>query len=174
MKKINIFKKIYYSIANKKYDQMIVESPFKAIGYLAILELLFVLILCGTVAHDIANGSIGGSFDGIYYFVSEYLVVFLYDSIALTLDTMLVLTIAYYILRRIIKKRVKYSHIFNLATYASTLPLLIKYVSYSIFYFVQAFDLRIIKIVYTVLMLLYFFINSKHLPIYEKKEERDK
>ena len=174
MKKINIFKRIYYSIVNKKYDQMILESPFRAIGYLAILELLFVLILCGTVAHDIANGSIGGSFDGIYYFVSEYFVVFLYDSVALTLDTMLVLTIAYYVLRRIMKKRVKYSHIFNLATYASTLPLLIKYVSYSIFYFVQAFDLRIIKIVYTVIMLLYFFINCKHLPIYEKKEEGNK
>lgn len=174
MKKINIFKRIYYSIVNKKYDQMISESPFRAIGYLAILELLFVLILCGTVAHDIANGSIGGSFDGIYYFVSEYLVVFLYDSIALTLDTMLVLTIGFYVLRRIMKKRVKYSQIFNLATYASTLPLLIKYVSYSIFYFIQAFDLRIIKAVYIIILLIYFVINIKYLPIYEKKEEENK
>ena len=175
MEKNNLFKKIYYSIVGKKYDSMIKESVFRAIAYLAVLELLFVLVLSYIVARDIANGAIGKSPIGIYYFIYDYLLgYFLYDSIALTFDSMLILTLGYYIIRILIKKKVRYSHIFNLATYASTLPLLINFASYIIYYDVQAFDLRMLKLAYVYLFALYFFTQSKHLEVIEENKPNEK
>ena len=68
MKRINFFKKIFYSITNKKYKEMVEEKSGFAILYLAIFELTFTVVLSFIVAKNFFNAS----FMDIYEYANTF------------------------------------------------------------------------------------------------------
>ena len=58
MKRINFFKKIYYSIIGKKYKEMVEEKSAYAILYLAIFELGFTVLISRAILSPWATCSL--------------------------------------------------------------------------------------------------------------------
>ena len=93
MKKINFFKKIYYSITGKKYKEMIEEKSGYAILYLAIFELVFTVIISIIAARNLLTAS----FEEVYDFAYNFLEDFIDNSLTLTFNTILVLSVLGYL-----------------------------------------------------------------------------
>lgn len=168
MKKINFIKKIYYSITCKKYKEMIEEKSVTAILYLAIFELTFTFVISILVAKNFMTAS----FKEIYDYANNFLVDFIDNSLTLTFDTILILSVSGYMYFLISKNKVKYSKMFCLATYASTLAMIIKYIIFIINYSTNI-SIEYFKYIYIVITIIYFIINLKGImPKETKKEEK--
>lgn len=168
MKKINFIKKIYYSITCKKYKEMIEEKSVTAILYLAIFELTFTFVISILVAKNFMTAS----FKEIYDYANNFLVDFIDNSLTLTFDTILILSVSGYMYFLISKNKVKYSKMFCLATYASTLAMIIKYIIFIINYSTNI-SIEYFKYIYIIITIIYFIINLKGImPKETKKEEK--
>ena len=168
MKKINFIKKIYYSITCKKYKEMIEEKSVTAILYLAIFELTFTFVISILVAKNFMTAS----FKEIYDYANNFLVDFIDNSLTLTFDTILILSVSGYMYFLISKNKVKYSKMFCLATYASTLAMIIKYIIFIINYSTNI-SIEYFKYIYIVITIIYSIINLKGImPKETKKEEK--
>lgn len=156
MKRINFFKKIFYSITNKKYKEMVEEKSGLAILYLAIFELTFTVVLSFIVAKNFFNAS----FMDIYEYANTFLVDFIDNSLSLTFNTILVLSVIGYLYCLITKSKVKYSKMFCLATYASTLSMILKYVILIVSY-TNEIEIPFFNYIYAVIVVIYFILNFK-------------
>lgn len=156
MKRINFFKKIFYSVTNKKYKEMVEEKSGFAILYLAIFELTFTVVLSFIVAKNFFNAS----FMDIYEYANTFLVDFIDNSLSLTFNTILVLSVIGYLYCLITKSKVKYSKTFCLATYASTLSMILKYVILIVSY-TNEIEIPFFNYIYAVIVVIYFILNFK-------------
>ena len=156
MKRINFFKKIFYSVTNKKYKEMVEEKSGFAILYLAIFELTFTVVLSFIVAKNFFNAS----FMDIYEYANTFLVDFIDNSLSLTFNTILVLSVIGYLYCLITKGKVKYSKMFCLATYASTLSMILKYVILIVSY-TNEIEIPFFNYIYAVIVVIYFILNFK-------------
>lgn len=154
MKKINFFKKIYYSIIGKKYNEMINEKSGYAILYLAIFELSFTVIISIIAARSFLTAS----FREIYEYAYNFLVDFFDNSLSLTFNTILILSVLGYLYKLITKNRVKYSKMFCLATYSSTTAMILKYIVFFINY-ITNMDIHYFNYIYFVIVIIYFIVN---------------
>lgn len=158
MKKINFFKKTYYSVTCKRYKEMVEEKSGYAILYLAIFELSFTII----ISFIAAKSFLTASFTEIYEYAYDFLVDFFYNSLSLTFDTILVLSILGYVYKLITKNKVKYSKMFCLATYASTTAMILKYIVFSVNYLTNI-DIYYFNYIYVIIVLIYFVVNLEKL-----------
>jgi hypothetical protein len=165
MERINFFKKIYYSIIGKKYKEMAEENSWYAILYLAILELSFTVVISIIVARNFLTAT----FMEIYSYASNFLVDFFDNSLSLTFNTILILSVVGYLYKIIIKDKVKYSKMFSLATYASTLAILIKYVIFILNY-QFSISIEYFKYIYFAIVLIYFIVKFKEIFTNKKCE----
>lgn len=156
MKKINFFKKIFYSITSKKYKEMVAEKSGYAILYLAIFELSFTVVISVIAAKSFLTAS----FREIYEYAYNFLVDFFDNSLSLTFDTILVLSILGYLYKLVTKKKVKYSKMFCLATYSSTTAMILKYIVFFINY-VTNIDITYFNYIYIAIVIIYFLANFK-------------
>lgn len=154
MKRINFFKKIYYSIIGKKYKEMVEEKSAYAILYLAIFELGFT-VLISIIA---TNRFLTSSFSEVYDYVYNFLADFFYNSLSLTFDTILVLSVLGYLYRIITKNKVKYSKMFCLATYASTTAMILKYIVFLVNYLTNL-NIQYFNYIYIFIVIIYFIAN---------------
>lgn len=150
------FKRIYNSILCKNYKEMINQTSWYAIFYLAIFELAFTIIISTIVAKNF----IGMSFMDIYQYANDFLVNFFDNSISLTFDTIFVLSIIGYLYQFLRKNKKKYATMFCLATYSSTLAMVLKYIIY-ICNYEQNKDIQYFKFIYIGIVVIYFLINYK-------------
>ena len=151
MNKINFLKKIYYSIRGKKYKEMVEEKSAYAILYLAIFELGFT-VLISIIA---TNRFVTSSFSEVYDYVYNFLADFFYNSLSLTFDTILVLSVLGYLYRIITKNKVKYSKMFCLATYASTTAMILKYIVFLVNYLTNL-NIQYFNYIYIFIVIIYF------------------
>lgn len=156
MKRINFFKKIYYSITCKKYKEMIEEKSGIAILYLAILELVFTIVISVIAAKSLASATFAEVFDYAY----NFLVDFFYNSVSLTFDTILVISVLAYLYKIIKKRNVKYSKMFCLATYSSTTAMILKYIIFLINYLTNV-SIKYFNYFYIILVIIYFVLNFR-------------
>ena len=154
MNKINFLKKIYYSIRGKKYIEMVEEKSAYAIWYLAIFELGFT-VLISIIA---TNRFVTSSFSEVYDYVYNFLADFFYNSLSLTFDTILVLSVLGYLYRLITKNKVKYSKMFCLATYASTTAMILKYIVFLVNYLIKL-NIQYFNYIYIFIVFIYFIAN---------------
>ena len=164
MKSINIFKKVYYSIIGKKYKEMIADSSWWAIAYLAVPEIIFSI----AIAIVVTIRSLDLTLTEIYEYVQSFLLPFFFESLSLTFDSILLITIVSYIFQLIKKKRVNYSKLFSLGTYASTLPIILKYIFY-VLIFLKGYKSLWFNIIYLILFVLYYVLNYKSIKAYIKE-----
>lgn len=156
MKKTNFFRKIYYSIICKKYKEMIEEKSGYAILYLAILEFLFTIVISAIVAKNFLQSS----FKEMYEYALNFLVDFFDNSLSLTFNSILVLSVLGYVLRLITRKKVKYSKMFCLATYSSTLAMVLKYIVFVVSY-TKNIEMPYFSYIYFGIVTIYFIINFR-------------
>lgn len=156
MKRINFFKKIYYSITGKKYKEMVEEKSGYAILYLAIFELVFTVIISVIAARNLLTAS----FEEVYDFAYNFLEDFIDNSLTLTFNTILVLSVLGYLYRLLTKNKVKYSKMFCLATYASTTAMILKYIVFMVNY-ITNMDIYYFNYVYVIIVIIYFVVNFK-------------
>ena len=156
MKKINFFKKIYYSITGKKYKEMIEEKSGYAILYLAIFELVFTVIISIIAARNLLTAS----FEEVYDFAYNFLEDFIDNSLTLTFNTILVLSVLGYLYKLITKNKVKYSKMFCLATYSSTTAMILKYIMFMANYLTYL-NFLYLKYIYVIIGIIYFVVNFK-------------
>ena len=157
-------KKIYYSIVGKKYKEMIADNSWWAIAYSAIPEILFTIMISIIVTYK----SLDLTLTEIYWYVKDTLLPFFFESLSLTFDSILVITIISYVFQLIKKKRVNYSRLFCLGTYASTLPMILKYIFYT-FSFLKGYKTLWFNIVYLIIFVLYYVVNYKSIKAYIKE-----
>ena len=151
MKKINFFKKIYYSITGKKYKEMIEEKSGYAILYLAIFELVFTVIISIIAARNLLTAS----FEEVYDFAYNFLEDFIDNSLTLTFNTVLG-----YLYKLITKNKVKYSKMFCLATYSSTTAMILKYIMFMANYLTNL-NIHYFNYIYVIIVIIYFVVNFK-------------
>lgn len=156
MKRINFFKKILYSVTNKKYKEMIEEKSGYAILYLAIFELSFTVLISIIAAKNFFTAS----FREIYEYAYDFLVDFFDKSLSLTFDTILILSVLGYLYKLITKNKVKYSKMFCLATYSSTTAMILKYIVFLINY-ITNIDIHYFNYIYILIVIIYFIMNFK-------------
>ena len=162
MEKFSFLKRIYYSIIGKEYTKMIRQTSWYAIFYLAILELVFTVIISVLVARQFLTAS----FIDVYQYVEGFLVDFFYNSVSLTFDTILVLSVGAYLYQLIKKDKKQYSKMFCLAAYSSTFAMIIKYIVF-IYSYSQTQEVKYFHFIYVGMVLLYFVINYEK-TIHEK------
>lgn len=155
--KISFVKKIYYSITNKKYKELSETKSIFAILYLAVFEILFTLIISIIAANNMMSLSILD----VYAYVEGFLIDFFYNSVSLTFDTIMIISILGYLYQIIKKEKVKYSKMFCFAVYSSTLAMFIKYVVFVLNYSYNLIQINYFKYIYIVLVIIYFIKNYK-------------
>jgi hypothetical protein len=146
---------------------MIDEKSLRAILYLAIPELLFAVVISFIAAVKLQEASISE----VYSYVESFLTEFFYTSVSLTFDSILIVTLVSFVLQLIAKNHIKYGRIFSLGVYASTLPLILKYIMFIIAY-VAGFGIKFFKFIYIPIFIFYFIKNYK--AIFNIKEGKKK
>lgn len=154
--KFQFFKRFYNSITCKKYDEMTSQTSMFAIGYLAIFEFVFTLV----IAILFARSFFTASFFDIFEYVTGFLVDFFDNSISLTFDTIIILSIGAYIFQIIKRNRKKYSKLFSLATYSSSLAMILKYIVF-IYNYTQNSFIDYFNYIYIGIVIFYFLFNYK-------------
>lgn len=169
MNSLSFFKRIFYSLTGKKYKEMVNSSSILAIVYLAIFELIFTLIISVLVVMNFQTFSVME----VYNYVYNFLVDFLYNSISLTFDTILVVSIIVFVVIRIIlKKKIKYSRVFNLCTYSSTFGMIVKYIVFVVKYQTNNLTINYFRYIYILITIIYIAINfNVLLKLDEAKKE---
>lgn len=157
MNKFSFFRRMYSSITCKKYNTMINQTSWYAIFYLAILEISFTVIISILATKNFINSP----FIDIYKYIRDFLSDFFYNAISMTFDTILILSIFAYLYQIIRKNKKKYSRFFCLATYSSTLAMIIKYIVL-INAYNQSINVKYFRYIYIVIVLVYFLINYKN------------
>ena len=155
-KKINCFKRIVFSIIGKKYDEMIDSGSWYAIAYLGIPELLFSVLISVFATIKMLDSTLVE----IYQYGKSFLFMFFWNSVSLTFDSILILTLITFLIEKLRKKDVSYSRFFCLATYASTLPMIIKYIIFTISY-IHDYNNGWLRFIYIGILLIYYFTNYK-------------
>lgn len=168
MRKFSFFKRIYNSVTCKKYNEMTSQTSWYAIAYLAILEFAFTLI----IAILFARSFFTASFFDIFEYITGFLVDFFDNSISLTFDTIMILSIGAYIFQIIKRDKKKYSKMFCLATYSSSLAMILKYIVF-IYNYTQGSFINYFNYIYIGIVIFYFFFNYKK-AIKENKLEKIK
>ena len=161
-KSINYFKRIVFSIAGKRYNEMIDSGSWYAIAYLGIPELLFSAVISALATIKMLDSTLVE----IYQYGKSFLFMFFWNSISLTFDSILILTLITFIIEKIKKKEISYSRFFCLATYASTLPMILKYIIFTISY-AKDYNNVWLRFLYIGILLIYYFTNYK--SIFSKK-----
>lgn len=158
MNKLSFFKRIFYSLTGKKYKEMINSNSIFAIIYLAIFELIFTLIISILVVTKFQTFSI----IEVYNYVYNFLVDFLYNSISLTFDTILIISIIVFaLIRSGFKKKIKYARIFNLCVYSSTFGMIVKYIVFIVKYQTNNLSINYFRYIYILITIIYIVINFK-------------
>ena len=165
--KFNFFKRFYNSIMCKKYNEMTSQSSWYAIFYLAIWEFLFTLI----IAILFARSFFTASFFDIYEYITNFLVDFFDNSISLTFDTIMILSIAAYLFQIIRKDKKKYSKMFSFLVYSSSLAMIFKYIVF-IYNYTQNSYIDYFNYVYIAIVIFYFLFNYKDVTTQSKYELR--
>ena len=155
-KKINCFKRIVFSIIGKKYTEMIDSGSWYAIAYLGIPELLFSVLISVFATIKMLDSTLVE----IYQYGKSFLFMFFWNSISLTFDSILLLTLITFLIEKLRKKDISYSRFFCLATYASTLPMIIKYIIFTISY-IHDYNNGWLRFIYIGILLIYYFTNYK-------------
>ena len=155
-KKINCFKRIVFSIIGKKYDEMIDSGSWYAIAYLGIPELLFSVLISVLATIKMLDSTLVE----IYQYGKSFLFMFFWNSVSLTFDSILILTLITFLIEKLRKKDVSYSRFFCLATYASTLPMIIKYIIFTIS-FIHDYNNGWLRFIYIGILLICYFTNYK-------------
>jgi hypothetical protein len=201
-KKINIFKRFWYSIAKpNRYKELAQIGIKKAIIYFVVL--IFVMSACYTaialvsINAGINNGyfqaeenaevlesyvnakMIISSEDGLKlntYYVMSYLLTMAFLEFFITnLIYLLIISIVGWFLAKSLKlkEKLKYREIFSMAIYAITLPTVIYIISSIVSIFVAGLD-NIVSALYIILMYLYLFVAILLIKSKENKEEKHK
>ena len=165
--KFKFFKRFYNSIFCKKYNEMTSQTSWYAIFYLAILEFLFTLI----IAILFARSFFTASFFDIYEYINTFLIDFFDNSISLTFDTIMILSIAVYVFQIIKKDKKRYSKIFSYLVYSSSLAMILKYIVF-IYNYTQNTYINYFNYIYIVIVLLYMVLNYKKVITVSKYELR--
>ena len=155
---MSFYKRFFYSIIGKKYDELTKQKSLSTIGYLALLELLFTVVISTIIAKNFQSFS----FSEVYNYVYSFLVDFFYNSVSLTFDTILVISVLLWLIFMITKNKVKYSQMFNLVAYASTTSMMIKYIFF-IYKYVKSgqfvSEMSIFNAVYIAIVVIYVLGN---------------
>ena len=109
MEKFSFLKRIYNSVMCKEYNKMTNQTSWYAIGYLAIFEIIFTIVISILVAQKFFTAS----FIDIYKYAESFLVDFFDNSVSLTFDTILILSVLAYIYQ-ILKNKEKYEDVYSL------------------------------------------------------------
>lgn len=149
-------KRIYNSVMCKEYNKMTNQTSWYAIGYLAIFEIIFTIAISILVAKNFFTAS----FIDIYKYAESFLVDFFDNSVSLTFDTILILSALAYLYQILKKDKKKYSKMFCLATYSSTLAIIIKYIVF-IYNYTQNKNIEYFYFIYIGIVLSYFLFNYK-------------
>ncbi len=165
--KFNFLKKFYNSITCRKYNEMTSQSSMYSILYLAILEFIFTLI----IAILFAKSFFTASFFDIYDYITNFLVDFFDNSISLTFDTIMILSIGAYVFQILKKDKKKYSKMFSFTVYSSTLAMIFKYVIF-IYNYTQNTYINYFNYIYIIIVLFYFLFNYKNVITISKYELR--
>ena len=165
--KFNFFRRFYNSITCKKYNEMASQSSWYAIFYLAIWEFLFTLI----IAILFAKSFFTASFFDIYEYINSFLIDFFDNSISLTFDTIMILSIVAYLFQIIKKDKKKYSKMFSFLVYSSSLAMILKYAVF-IYNYTQSTYINYFNFVYIGIVLFYFLFNYKKVVTVSKYELR--
>ena len=153
-----LYKRFFYSIIGKKYDELTKQRSLSTIGYLAILELLFTVGISTIIAKNFQSFS----FSEVYNYVYSFLVDFFYNSVSLTFDTILVISVLLWLVFLITKNRVKYSKMFNLVAYASTTSMMIKYIYFIYKYLTSGqfvSEMNLFNAIYIAIVVIYVLGN---------------
>lgn len=156
MEKFSFLKRIYNSVMCKEYNKMTNQTSWYAIGYLAIFEIIFTIVISILVAQKFFTAS----FIDIYKYAESFLVDFFDNSVSLTFDTILILSVLAYIYQILKKDKKKYSKMFCLATYSSTLALILKYVVF-VYNYNQNKNIEYFYFIYIGIVVSYFIVNYK-------------
>ena len=155
---MSFYKRFFYSIIGKKYDELTTQKSLSTIGYLALLELLFTVVISTIIAKNFQSFS----FSEVYNYVYSFLVDFFYNSVSLTFDTILVISVLLWLIFMITKNKVKYSKMFNLVAYASTTSMMIKYIFF-IYKYVKSgqfvSEMSLFNAVYIAIVVIYVLGN---------------
>ena len=143
------------------------QISWYAIAYLAILEFAFTLI----IAILFARSFFTASFFDIFEYITGFLVDFFDNSISLTFDTIMILSIGAYIFQIIKRDKKKYSKMFCLATYSSSLAMILKYIVF-IYNYTQNSFINYFNYVYVGIVIFYFLFNYKK-AIKENESEKN-
>ena len=154
--KFKFFRRVYNSIICKKYNEMTSQTSLFAICYLAILEFIFTLI----IAVLFAKSFFTASFFDIYEYITNFLIDFFDNSISLTFDTIMILSVGAYIFQILKKDKKKYSKMFSFAVYSSTLAMICKYIVF-IYNYTQSSFIDYFNYIYIGIVIFYFIVNYK-------------
>jgi len=155
---MSFYKRFFYSIIGKKYDELTTQKSLSTIGYLALLELLFTVVISTIIAKNFQSFS----FSEVYNYVYSFLVDFFYNSVSLTFDTILVISVLLWLIFMITKNKVKYSKMFNLVAYASTTSMMIKYIFFIYKYVISGqfvSEMSLFNAVYIAIVVIYVLGN---------------
>ena len=155
---MSFYKRFFYSIIGKKYDELTKQKSLSTIGYLALLELLFTVVISTIIAKNFQSFS----FSEVYNYVYSFLVDFFYNSVSLTFDTILVISVLLWLIFMITKNKVKYSKMFNLVAYASTTSMMIKYIFFIYKYVISGqfvSEMSLFNAVYIAIVVIYVLGN---------------
>lgn len=154
--KFRFFRRLYNSITGKNYSEMVNQTSWYAIYYLAIFELIFTIIISILAIPTFVYSS----FIDIYNYIMSFLANFFYNAISMTLDTILILSVCAYLYQILRKDKKSYSKLFCLATYSSTLAMILKYIVL-IYSYTQGLVIEYFKYIYIAISLLYFLLNYR-------------
>lgn len=186
VKKINFFKKFWYSIMDfDKYMDMIIQGPFKAIIYVIELTFLMCLFLISAMCiHFIMNNGIPQNFiisnELKINCITTFSLFFQFFIILLTY--VVILAIIGYITARIMAVKLRYSAVYSIASYSITLATVLYtinlivniFIVFKVKYIEAAFMAISYIYIITVIFMIRADIIKKHQELLKIIEEQKK
>lgn len=159
-KKINFFKKLWYSITKiSKYDEMINLRWKKAVKYfLGLLSLLSIILMIATLGTAMWQGEDVTSnllFYALIYFLGYFIVLFIIYAMYILFITISMLTVL-----TIFKIEDKFQDTLSMTIYSSTLSIII-YVIYLIISYFTSFVISYFDTIALLIIFIYVYLNMR-------------